>query len=175
MEAPMLRSFLFAYPILVAVAVAGLGAGPAAAAILHGEVLRVKDGDSLMLYRPDVKRTSEIRLAGIDAPELAQPWGLQARSALRRKVEGRAVRVEVTDRDRYGRLVGRVWVGPTYVNAYMTQLGHAWAFDRYLKDRRIRQGQELARREKRGLWALPPEDRLPPPTWRDRNPRVSGP
>jgi endonuclease YncB( thermonuclease family) len=167
-EAPMLRTLLPACAILVA----GLLSSTGHAATISGEVLRVKDGDSLVLYRPDVKRTSEIRLAGIDAPELAQPWGLQARSALRRKVERRAVRVEITDRDRYGRLVARVWVGPTYVNAYMTQFGHAWAFDRYMKDSRIRAGQELARREKRGLWALPPQDRLPPATWRDRNPRV---
>ena len=160
---------------ILLLAVVALVADPAMAKLISGEVVRVKDGDSLMLYRPDVKRTSELRLAGIDAPELAQPWGLQARSALRRKVEGRAVRVELTDRDRYGRLVGRIWVGPTYVNAYMTQFGHAWAFDRYLKDSRIRAGQDLARREKRGLWALPPQDRLPPPTWRERNPRVSGP
>ncbi len=152
-----------------------LVAMPTVAKTIQGHVIRVKDGDSLMLYRPDVKRTSEVRLAGIDAPELAQPWGLQARSALRRKVDGRLVRVELTDRDRYGRLVGRVWVGPTYVNAYMAQYGHAWAFDRYLKDSDIRSGQNLARREKRGLWALPPEDRLPPPTWRERNPQTSGP
>jgi endonuclease YncB( thermonuclease family) len=171
MEAPMLRTLYHAYPVLVA----ALVSGAAAATTMEGEVLRVKDGDSLMLYRPDVKRTSEVRLAGIDAPELAQPWGLQARSALRRKVQGRTVRVEVTDRDRYGRLVARIWVGPTYVNAYMAQYGHAWAFDRYLNDSRIRQGQTLARREKRGLWALPPADRLPPPTWRELNPRVSGP
>lgn len=160
---------------ILLLAVVALVATPAPAKVIAGEVIRVKDGDSLMLYRPDVKRTSELRLAGIDPPELAQPWGLQARSALRRKVEGRAVRVELTDRDRYGRLVGRIWVGPTYVNAYMTQFGHAWAFDRYMKDSRIRAGQDLARREKRGLWGLPPEDRLPPPTWRERNPRVSGP
>lgn len=160
---------------ILLLAVVALVATPAAAKAIAGEVIRVKDGDSLMLYRPDVKRTSELRLAGIDAPELAQPWGLQARSALRRKVEGRAVRVVLTDRDRYGRLVGRIWVGQTYVNAYMTQFGHAWAFERYMKDSRIRAGQDLARREKRGLWALPPQDRLPPPTWRERNPRVSGP
>lgn len=171
----MLRSFRLVRSVLVATLAVFLAGAPAAAAILTGEVVRVKDGDSLMLYRPDVKRTSEVRLAGIDAPELAQPWGLQARSALRRKVEGRTVRVEVTDRDRYGRLVARLWVGPTYVNSYMAQHGHAWAFDRYLKDRRIRDAQTLARREKRGLWALPPEDRLPPPSWRERNPRVYGP
>ncbi len=162
----MLRLFTLALLLLVA--------APAAAASFEGRVVRVKDGDSLMLYRPDVKRTSEIRLAGIDAPELAQPWGVQARSALRRLVNGKTVRVEVTDRDRYGRLVARVWLGRTHVNAEMTRAGNAWAFDRYLKDREIRAGQDQARREGRGLWALPPADRLPPATWRERNPQRSG-
>lgn len=150
----------------------GCLAGSAMAATrIEGRVVRVKDGDSLMLERLDVKRTSEIRLAGIDAPELDQPWGVQARSALRRLVLGQAVVVEVTDRDRYGRLVGRMWRGRTYVNAAMTDQGHAWAFDRYLPDREIRAGQTAARAAGRGLWQLPPEQRLPPATWRDRYPR----
>jgi micrococcal nuclease len=165
-EAQMSRTLLLCLLLLVA--------APAGATGFEGKVFRVKDGDSLMVFRPDVKRTSEIRLAGIDAPELAQPWGVQARTALRRLADGKPVRVEVTDRDRYGRLVARVWVGRTMVNAEMTRQGNAWAFDRYLKDPEIRAGQELARREKRGLWALPPADRLPPPTWRERHPQRSG-
>ena len=143
---------------------------PAGATVFNGTVTRVKDGDSILVHRRDVKRTSEVRLAGIDAPELAQPWGIQSRTALRRLVQGGAVRVEVTDRDRYGRLVGRVWQGPTYVNAALTAGGNAWAFDRYLKDPEIRAGQTRARREGLGLWSLPPDQRLPPPTWRDRHP-----
>jgi endonuclease YncB( thermonuclease family) len=143
---------------------------PAGATVFSGTVTRVKDGDSILVHRPDVKRTSEVRLAGIDAPELAQPWGIQSRTALRRMVQDRPVRVEVTDRDAYGRLVGRVWQGRTHVNAALAAGGNAWAFDRYLKDREIRAGQDRARRERRGLWALPPEQRLPPPTWRDRHP-----
>jgi endonuclease YncB( thermonuclease family) len=136
-----------------------------------GEVVRVKDGDSLMVRRFDVKRTSEVRLAGIDAPEFAQPWGIQSRSALRRMVQGETVSVDVTDRDRYGRLVARVYRGRTYVNAAMTHGGHAWAFGRYLPDRQIRAGQDSARAARRGLWSLAERDRLPPATWRDRNPR----
>ena len=143
---------------------------PAHAASFEGVAVRVKDGDSLLVHRADVKRTSEVRLAGIDAPELAQPWGVQSRTALRRLVQGRTVRVEVTDRDRYNRLVGKVWQGRTYVNAAMTADGHAWAYDRYLKDPLIRAGQNRARREQRGLWTLPPEKRLPPATWRDSHP-----
>lgn len=148
-----------------------IGSNPAFSTRFEGRVVRVKDGDSLLVQRADVKRTSELRLAGIDAPELSQPWGIQSRSALRRFAQGSAVRVEVTDRDRYGRLVARVWQGRIYVNAEMTRQGHAWAFDRYLADGAIRAGQREARAAGRGLWSLPPQDRLPPATWRERNPR----
>jgi endonuclease YncB( thermonuclease family) len=143
----------------------------AAAPRFEAEVVRVKDGDSLVVRRFDVKRESEIRLAGIDAPELAQPWGIQARSALRRMVLGKSVTVEVTDRDRYNRLVARVWQGKRYVNADMARNGDAWAFSRYLPDREIRAGQDAARAAGRGLWRLPPDQRLPPATWRDLHPR----
>lgn len=148
-----------------------LGAAPAWATSFTAKVVRVKDGDSLVVQRYDVKRTSEIRMAGIDAPELAQPWGIQSRSALRRLTLGKDVRVEVTDRDRYGRLVGRVWQGKAYVNAAMTRSGDAWAFDRYLPDKAIRAGHEEAQRNRRGLWALPAAQRIPPASWRALHPR----
>jgi len=156
--------------LLIAIAAPAVLAAPNLA-VFEGRVVRVKDGDSLMVERQDVKRTSEIRMAGIDAPELAQPWGIQSRSALRRMVQGQRVRVEVTDRDAYGRLVGKVWAGRTYVNAAMTEQGHAWAFSRYMRDSRIRAGQDSARKAGRGLWRLAEKDRVPPATWRDRNPR----
>lgn len=143
---------------------------PVLAATFSGEVVRVKDGDSIIVYRADMQRRSEIRLAGIDAPELAQPWGIQSRSALRRLIDGKVVEVEVTDRDRYGRLVGKVWRGRVYVNAAMTAGGHAWAYRRYLNDPAIRAGQQQARAARRGLWSLPPEQQLPPPDWRATHP-----
>ena len=148
-----------------------LGASPALATSFTAKVVRVKDGDSIVVERHDVKRTSEIRLAGIDAPELAQPWGIQSRSGLRRMVLGKEVTVEVTDRDRYGRLVGKVWQGKAYVNAAMTLSGNAWAFDRYMPDKDIRAGHNKAMKAGIGLWSLPEPDRVSPATWRALHPR----
>lgn len=148
-----------------------LAATPLRAERFQALVLRVKDGDSLVVERLPQKRVSEIRLAGIDAPELGQPWGPSARAALRRLVQGRQVTVVVVDRDRYGRLVGKLWVGGTYVNAAMTRSGNAWAVRQYGADAEVRAGHAAARREGRGLWALPPEQRIPPATWRATNPR----
>jgi len=144
---------------------------PALAFSFDGTVVKVTDGDSIVVLRDTARRESEVRLAGIDAPEHGQPWGRQSRAALRQLVHGRTVRVEVTDKDSYGRLVGKVYLGRGYVNAAMTHGGNAWAFARYLPDRDIRAGQDAARAAGRGLWSLPPEQRIPPATWRRQHPR----
>lgn len=163
------QTFLFAL-LLVGMAV-GAHAQAAGIAEFTATVVRVKDGDSVLVERLPMKRISEIRLAGMDAPELGQPWGIQSRAALKRLIEGKKVRVVVTDRDRYSRLVGKLWIGRVYVNAYMTEQGHAWAFDRYMKDGKIRAGQIAARAAGRGLWSLPEREQMPPATWRQQNPR----
>lgn len=159
------------FAVRLSILALALLSGPLAAASFEGQVVRVKDGDSIPVHRADVKRTSEVRLAGIDAPELAQPWGIQSRTALRRLVLNKPVRVEVTDRDRYGRLVGWVSQGRSDVNVAMVRSGNAWAFDRYIRRADVRAAQTEAKKAKRGLWALPPEERLPPATWRARHPR----
>jgi endonuclease YncB( thermonuclease family) len=145
---------------------------PVAARPFEARVIRVKDGDSLVVERVEARRRSEVRMAGIDAPEWSQPYGQEAATALRRMVAGRTVTIEVVDRDRYNRLVARVWLGRLYVNAALVRDGHAWAFDHYLADPAIAAAQAEARRAHRGLWALPAPDRVPPATWRASHPRV---
>jgi endonuclease YncB( thermonuclease family) len=162
LAAPMPRFLLFLLALLSV---------PAAGAPFEARVVRVKDGDSVVVERVREKRESELRLSGIDAPELGQPWGPSARAALRRLVEGRVVMVEVVDRDRYGRLVSNLWVGRAYVNAAMTRSGNAWAVRRYGADRETLAGHDAARAAGLGLWSLPPEQRVPPATWRQRHPR----
>ena len=158
--------------LIVALLLGSLAYVPAAVAQrIEAVVERVKDGDSLVVRRNLLGRKSELRMAGIDAPERNQPWGRQAKSALEAMVLNRRVTVQVTDRDRYGRLVARVWTGQTYVNAAMAEGGHAWAFSRYLKDRQIGEAANRARLQRRGLWALPPSQRIPPPAWREQHPR----
>lgn len=93
---------------------AGLLMAPAAAlaaqaaAELRGRAERVVDGDTLWLAPSDGGRSLKLRLQGLDAPELCQPWGPQARDALRVLVQGRELRVRVVTRDDYGRLLVRV-------------------------------------------------------------------
>lgn len=80
-----------------------------AAAELRGRAERVVDGDTLWLAPSGGGRALKLRLQGLDAPELCQPWGPQARDALRALVQGHdELRVRVVTRDAYGRLLVRL-------------------------------------------------------------------
>ena len=54
-----------------------------------------------------------MRLTGIDAPERGQPYGTASRDRLASMVAGKEVLVESTKNDRYGRILGKVWVQPS--------------------------------------------------------------
>ena len=90
---------------------------PTLAETLSGRVVRIIDGDTVDLL---VERTEHrIRLAEIDTPERGQDWGRRASQALSEKVGGKDVRVDVTDVDRYDRLIGKIWLGDRDINREM--------------------------------------------------------
>ena len=126
---------------------------------------RTIDGDSLMVGG------TEVRLYGIDAPELRQtcrraeqPWacGTEAARALRTLIGGRDVACRARDRDRYGRVVAVCTAGGVELNAAMVKQGMAVAYGAYEADERD------ARDARRGLWSSS-FDR--PAAWRARHPR----
>ena len=65
---------------------------------------RVTDGDTIV-----IKKT-QIRLFGIDAPELNHPYGQKAKWAMVRLCKGQKIRAEITDVDAYGRTVARCYL-----------------------------------------------------------------
>lgn len=138
---------------------------PAHAATISGRVVGVHDGDTLTLLTAE-KRQVKIRLAEIDTPESAQPYGSRAKQALSDLVFGQDVLVDVQDIDRYGRTVGRVSVHGTDVNAAMVAAGAAWVYRQYAKDPDLLRLEAEARAAQRGLWALPEAQRTPPWEWR---------
>lgn len=108
------------------------------------------DGDSVRLTG------IEIRLKGIDAPELFQkcqrlgqdwPCGQEARAALRRKLSKGLVTCIGAERDRYGRLLAVCRMRGADLNAEMVREGLAVAFGGYQAE------EKAARDDNRGLWA----------------------
>ena len=74
--------------------------------------------------------------------------------------------VVLQDTDRYGRTVGRVYVGNLDVNAEMVKQGAAWVYRQFAKDPSLYRLEEQAKAAKWGLWALPEAERCPPWDWR---------
>jgi len=107
-----------------------------------------------------------VRLAEIDTPESKQPYGNRAKQALSDLAFSQQARVVVQDTDRYGRTVGRVYVGAMDVNAEMVKHGAAWVYRQFARDQSLFRLEEQAKAAKRGLWGLPEAERCPPWDWR---------
>ncbi len=151
----------FHYVILVVL----LLSAPTMPSELQGRVVSIADGDTFTLLTAD-NQQFKIRLAEIDTPESGQPYGNRSKQALSELVFGKDVRVEVQDIDRYGRTVGRPYVGEVDVCAELVENGFAWAYRRYLKDPMLLELEKDARDGKRGLWSLPEYERIAPWDWR---------
>lgn len=148
----MLFSFLLTSPV-------------ALAQTYTGKVVAIADGDTFTLLTDD-KEQKKIRLAEIDTPEKAQPYGQRARQALSDLVFSKRVKVNQTDMDRYGRIVARVYQGNLDVNAEMVREGAAWVYRQYAKDQSLFALEEQAKAAQKGLWALPKAEQAPPWEWR---------
>ena len=120
-------------------------------ATITGKVVAVHDGDTITVLQDS--NQIKVRLAEIDAPELKQAFGQRARQALGEKVQGQTVRVESTGKDRYGRVLGTVFLGTESVNLWLVRNGWAWRYDRYSKSDILRAAQDEAKKERKGLWA----------------------
>lgn len=134
--------------------------------VFTGIVRWVVDGDTLQIFVRD--RLQEVRLAAIDAPERAQPYGWEAALALIDLVRARKVRIAPVDVDRYGRIVAHVYLDDRDIARELVRQGAAWFYSRYADDAELYRLEQEARSAKRGLWGLPAGERIEPWEWRRR-------
>ncbi len=143
--------------LLLAVWLGLVGCSSGRSQPLRAVVLSIGDGDTIRV-RQD-KRTVTVRLACIDAPELAQsPYGAQARSDLARRLPlGTAVTLNIHTRDRYGRLVAEVF-SESNLGLALVEDGQAFAYRRYLGSCNARaylDAESRASRQRFGVWQQP--------------------
>lgn len=136
--------------------------GAARAEQFAGRVIVVIDGDTVLLLRHG--HPLKVRLAGIDAPEKSQDYGMASRDALAQMVLHRQTEVETRAIDKYGRTVALLKIGKLNVNQEMVRRGMAWDYAYFNHDRAYVALQNEARQAKRGLWQQ--ADPVPPWQWR---------
>ena len=137
--------------VILSLLLGGCQAPPATA-----KVIEVIDGDTITIeggYR--------VRYIGIDTPEIhphLEAFGIEAWQANRRLVEGKRVRLErdVSETDKYHRLLRYVYVDSVFVNAELVKMGLACA-RAYPPDTKYQDYLEKmeaeARDAGRGMWA----------------------
>jgi len=152
------------------VLVAALGLGLSQADVTEGRVVRIVDGDTIVVEGQGIRQ--KVRLSAIDTPERDQPWGEAATREMRRLVAGKDVLVHWYKTDRWDRLIGNVLVDGEDAGLLMIKRGMAWHFKRYADeqtpaDRKAYEAAEdAARKARRGLWSDPQP--IPPWEWRKR-------
>lgn len=122
------------------------------------KVIRVIDGDVIVVLLNG--REEKVRLIGIDAPERGQPYFEEAANKTKELVLSKYVRFEkdVSERDKYGRLLRYVYIGSVFVNAELVKLGYAsvYIYPPDTKYRELFRGLAAEAKEKNlGLWTTP--------------------
>lgn len=123
------------------------------------KVSRVVDGDTIKLENGQV-----VRYLGIDSPETVDPqksaqcFGKEASDKNKELLAGKEVVLvkDVSEKDKYGRILRYVWAGDVFVNDYLVRNGFARA-ENFPPDEKYRaqfkEAQAEAKKAKRGLWA----------------------
>jgi endonuclease YncB( thermonuclease family) len=137
--------------------------------VLVGTVERIIDADTL-----EVQLDSggiEVRMQGSDAPERGAPMSDEAIALLSELVADGEVELQPAEQTSYERMVARIYVGGSDVNAAMLKRGFAMADRRFLRE--FDDGEDYcvfehaARSAKLGIWALPADQRIAPWEWRE--------
>lgn len=122
-------------------------------------VVRVIDGDTIVVELNG--QTYRLRYIGIDTPEPDQPFGREALEKNAELVSGQIVELEkdVSEVDRYGRLLRYVWIGEMMVNRELVCQGYATVAT-YPPDVKYQdiflQCEREAREARRGFWGAEP-------------------
>lgn len=126
-------------------------------------VTAILDGDTMELVGGD-----KLRLLSIDTPEEGEPFYREATKFLSETALGKVVRIEYANlrRDRYGRLLGYLYIDTIFVNEAIVEsgLGNLYLFRDSDVDRpetkRLLAAQRRAMDARRGIWSISrhPED-----------------
>ncbi len=126
------------------------------------KVIRVIDGDTI-----EIEGKIKVRYIGINTPELYDPkkpiecFGQAASDENKRLVEGKEIYIQkdISETDKFKRLLRYVWVGDIFVNDYLVRQGFAQVstFPPDVKyQQQFLEAQTEARENKRGLWSQCP-------------------
>ena len=135
-----------------------------------GKCVGVSDGDTVSVMKDGA--AAKVRLNGIDCPESGQDFGARAKQFTSGFVFGKDVKVVWEEKDRYGRLLGTVYVGTVNVCEALVEKGLAWHYVKYSDDKRLHKLESVAKKAGVGVWSR--TDPMPPWDFRKKKRDASG-
>ena len=129
-------------------------------------VVRVIDGDGLIIIGMDEIELS-IRLAGIDAPEINQPFGIESKESLEALIGNRLITMDDPKKGKYGRYIANVLVEKVWINREMVANGYAWYDKINSSDYSLQLVEKEAKEKALGIWRT--ANPIPPWEWRSNN------
>ena len=126
--------------------------------LIQYEVIRVIDGDTV-----ELKNGERLRYNDIDTPETVHPskpiecYGPEASAKNKELVEGKIILVELGNpkKDKYGRMLGYVYVNQLFINAELVKGGYA-EVNSYgnpgSKLEYLYQIESISKKEYNGMW-----------------------
>jgi micrococcal nuclease len=125
----------------------------------EARVTRVSDGDTLWVKPLAGGSYRKLRIDGVDAPEICQDSGTDAREALLQRVLEQTVVVRERRRDDYGRALVRLTHGGEDVAGWLVREGWAWSYRWRHSDGPFADEEAAAREARKGIFATPgPEE-----------------
>lgn len=131
--------------------------------ILSAKVIGIKDGDTVEVIDKQ-NSTVTLRLAEVDCPEKKQPFGTKAKQFTSDLVYLKTITYIVTNKDRYGRYVAKIYFENKYLSAEIIKKGMGWQYKKYSNSKELAKFEQQARSKKIGLWIDP--NPIYPSEWR---------
>ena len=119
--------------------------------VFDAAVVTVEDGDSILIRDSGQQRRDH--LAEVDAPELSQPFGTEAKTALAALIQGKQITVRSRMSSPHAAVTGRLTVAGTDVNLWMIKSGHAWYCASHRLAPELERAEQEAKTGRVGLWS----------------------
>ncbi len=116
------------------------------------------NGDTIFVET--LERAYQVRFFGIDAPEMSQPYGNEARDFVSDLILSKLVTVEIQEKKGANLYIGDVFFKKRELSRLMLQKGYAW-YNRGKTQYSFTKLEERAKRRQIGLW----EEKKPVPPW----------
>ena len=133
----------------------------------NATVIRIVDADTYLVLS-DAK-VFTVRLANVDAPELQQQYGVEAKQFVSELIYGKQVLLEIHKKDKYNRTVASIRIHGMALDSILISNGWAWHYAEYNHDKNLAAYQNEAIKFKKGLWYCGSNKVCPPWVYRSLN------